>query len=126
MEDSNPINTLMECGIHLSCCEEGERVDPALFKILVGSLRYLTCTRPDILYAVGVISRFMEKPTTTHLKARTRILRYIKSTINYGLFYSVSDNYKFLGYNDSYWGEDVDDHKNTAGFVFYIGDDAFM
>ena len=58
--------------------KKGENVDPTLYKSLVGSLRYLTCTRPDILYVVGVVSRYMEAPTTTHFKAAKRILRYIK------------------------------------------------
>ncbi|KAK2446248.1 putative mitochondrial protein [Trifolium repens] len=79
MDDANPVSTPMECGIKLSKHDEGERVDPSLFKSLVGSLRYLTCTRSDILYAVGVVSRYMEHPTTTHLKAAKRILRYIKA-----------------------------------------------
>ncbi|KAK2411591.1 putative mitochondrial protein [Trifolium repens] len=125
MDDANPVNTPMECGIKLSKHDEGERVDPSLFKSLVGSLRYLTCTRPDILYAVGVVSRYMEHPTTTHLKAAKRILRYIKGTTNLGLYYSVSDDYKLVGYSDSDWGGDVDDRKSTTGFVFYIGNTAF-
>ncbi|CAB75469.1 copia-type reverse transcriptase-like protein [Arabidopsis thaliana] len=63
---------------------------------LVGSLRYLTCTRPDILYAVGVVSRYMEHPTTTHFKAAKRILRYIKGTVNFGLHYSTTSDYKLV------------------------------
>ncbi|KAG7565068.1 Zinc finger CCHC-type superfamily [Arabidopsis suecica] len=125
MDDSNPVTTPMECGIKLSKNEEGEGMDPTTFKSLVGSLRYLTCTRPDILYAVGVVSRYMEHPTTTHFKAAKRILRYIKGTINYGLHYSTSNDYKLVGYSDSDWGGDVDDRKSTSGFVFYIGDTAF-
>ncbi|KAK2456950.1 putative mitochondrial protein [Trifolium repens] len=125
MDDANPVSTPMECGIKLSKHDEGERVDPSLFKSLVGSLRYLTCTRPDILCAVGVVSRYMEHPTTTHLKAAKRILRYIKGTTNLGLYYSVSDDYKLVGYSDSDWGGDVDDRKSTSGFVFYIGNTAF-
>ena len=125
MNDSNPINTPMECGIKLSKHEEGERMDPTLFKSLVGSLRYLTCTRPDILYAIGVVSPYMENPTTTHLKAAKRILQYIKGTTNFGLYYSISDDYKFVGYSDSDWSRDVDDHKSTIGFVFYMGDITF-
>ena len=125
MDDCNPVSTPMECGAKLSKHEDGESVDPTLFKSLVGSLRYLTCTRPDILYAVGVVSRYMELPTTTHMKAAKRILRYIKGTINFGLYYSTSNDYKLVGYSDSDWGGDVDDRKSTSGFVFYIGDTAF-
>ena len=67
----------------------------------------------------------MEHPTTTHFKAAKRILRYIKGTINFGLYYSISDDYKLVGYSDSDWGGDVDDRKSTSGFVFFIGETAF-
>ena len=54
--DCNPISTPMECRVKLSKYDEGEEVDPIFFKSLVGSLHYLTCMRPDILYAVELIS----------------------------------------------------------------------
>ncbi|KAL5861181.1 hypothetical protein ACOSQ4_002477 [Xanthoceras sorbifolium] len=125
MDDCKPINTPVECGIKLSKHDEGESIDPTFFKSLVGSLRYLTCTRPDILYAVGLVSRYMENPTTTHFKVAKRILRYIKGTIDFGLFYSVSNDYKLVGYSDSDWGGDIDDRKSTSGFVFFMGNTAF-
>ena len=125
MNECQPVSTPVECGTKLSKHEEGETVDPTYFKSLVGSLRYLTCTRPDILFGVGLISRYMETPTTTHLKAARRILRYVKGTIDYGLFYSVSNSFKLVGYSDSDWGGDLDDRKSTSGFVFYMGDVAF-
>ena len=67
----------------------------------------------------------MEHPTTTHFKAAKRILRYIKCTINFGLYYSISEDYRLVGYSDSDWGGDVDDRKSTSGFVFFIGETAF-
>ncbi|XP_070675755.1 secreted RxLR effector protein 161-like [Malus domestica] len=125
MEDCKPISTPMECRVKLTKHDEGESVDPTFFKSLVGSLRYLTCTRPDILYVVGLVSRYMENPTTTHLKTTKIILRYLKGTVNFGLFYSSSNNYKLVGYSDSDWAGDSDDRKNTIGFVFLMGDTAF-
>ncbi|KAG6409034.1 hypothetical protein SASPL_132064 [Salvia splendens] len=95
------------------------------YKSLVGSLRYLTCTMPDILYATGLVSRYMENPTTSHFKAAKRILRYLRGTIDYGLFYSQSNDYKLVGYSDSDWAGDNDDRKSTSGYVFYMGDTAF-
>ena len=67
MNDCKPISTPMECGVKLTKHDEGESVDPTFFKSLVGSLRYLTCTRPDILYAVGLVSRYMENYLTHKL-----------------------------------------------------------
>ncbi|WZZ34540.1 hypothetical protein YC2023_017941 [Brassica napus] len=123
-------NVLWRSGTDLYDCrlskeEEGESVDPTLFKSLVGSLRYLTCTRPDILHAVGVVSRYMEHPTTTNYKAAKRILCYIKGTINFDLYYSISDDYKLVGYSDSDWGGDIDDRKSTSGFVLFIRETTF-
>ncbi|XP_050909786.1 uncharacterized mitochondrial protein AtMg00810-like [Lathyrus oleraceus] len=92
MDDKNPDGTPMECGSKLSKHENGEIVDPNLYKSLVGSLRYLTSTRPYILYDVGVVSRYTKAPTTTHFKATKQILRYIKDTINFGLHYYSSNN----------------------------------
>ena len=87
MNDCKPISTPVECGVKLSKHDEGEDIDPTFFKSLVGSLRYLTCTRPDIIYVVGLVSRYMENPKTTHFKAAKKILRYIKGTTNFGLLY---------------------------------------
>ena len=95
-----------------------KKLDSTLFISLVGSLRYLTCTRPNIVFAVGVVSRFMEAPTSTHLKVAKRILSYLKSTIDLGLFYSSSDNFNLMGYCVSDYAVDVDDRKSTSGFVF--------
>ncbi len=125
MDDCKSISTPVECGVKLSKHDKGESVDPTFFKSLVGSLRYLTCTRPDILYAVGLVSRYMENPTTTHFKTAKRILRYIKGTIDFGLLYSFSNDYKLVGYSDSDCGGDIDDRKSTTGFVFFMGDTAF-
>ncbi|TYK18362.1 Retrovirus-related Pol polyprotein from transposon TNT 1-94 [Cucumis melo var. makuwa] len=125
MMNSKPVATPIETGTKLSKHEEGDDVDPSYFKSLVGSLRYLTCTRPDILFSVGLVSRFMESPTTTHLKVAKRILRYLRGTLDYGLFYSSSKEFKLEGYCDSDWAGDTNDRKSTSGYVFFIGNTAF-
>ncbi|KAA0052395.1 putative copia-type polyprotein [Cucumis melo var. makuwa] len=125
MINSKPITTPIETGTKLSKHEEGDDVDPSYFKSLVGSLRYFTCIRPDILFSVGLVNRFMESPTTTHLKVAKRILRYLKGTLDYGLFYSSSKEFKFEGYCDSDWAKDTNDRKSTSGYVFFIGNPAF-
>jgi hypothetical protein len=125
MNNCKHVSIPVECEIKLSKHEEGEMVDPTIFKSLVRSLRYLTCTRPDILYGVGLVSRYMESPTTTHFKAAKRILRYVEGTIDFGLLYPSSNEFKLVGYSDSDWGGDVDDRKSTTGFVLYLGSSAF-
>ena len=91
----------------------------------MGCLRYLTSTRPDILYRVGLISRYMEKPRSSHLKTAKRILHFVKGTTSYGLFYSSSQNLEIIGYNDSDWAGSLKDRKNTTGFVFFMGETTF-
>ncbi|KAK3010542.1 hypothetical protein RJ639_011445 [Escallonia herrerae] len=81
---------------------------------LVGSLRYLTCTRPDILFGVGLMSRYMEAPATSQLKVAKRILLYIKGTLDYGIMYSSSQDFKLVGYCDSDWAGDKDDRKKCV------------
>jgi hypothetical protein len=97
--------------------DEWEKLNSTRFKSLVGSLRYLACTRLNILYGVGLVSWFMETPTMIHFKALKWILRYIKDTIDFGLFY---------GYSDSDWAGDMDDRNSTIGFVFYMWDNFHM
>ncbi|GKV53076.1 hypothetical protein SLEP1_g59622 [Rubroshorea leprosula] len=125
MANCKPVSNPIACGTRLSKYDESTKVDPSLYRSLVGNLRYLTYTRPDILYGVGLVSRYMEAPTSTHMKMAKRVLRYIKGTIDYGLTYSFSTNFKLYGYSDNDWGGDVDDQKSTTGFLFFLGDTAF-
>ena len=62
---------------------------PTMYRCIVGSLTYMTITRPDLSYAVGLVSQFMQAPRKSHLDAARRILRYVKSTLQYGLFYET-------------------------------------
>nr|GEW86848.1 retrovirus-related Pol polyprotein from transposon TNT 1-94 [Tanacetum cinerariifolium] len=125
MDKCNPVGTPIEHKVKPSKHDGGKAVDSTLFKSLVGSLCYLTCTRPDILFVVGLISRFMEEPTTKHLKIAKRILRYIKGTIDYGMFYSTGEDFKLVGYSDSDWVGSKDDGRSTSGFLFFLGNNAF-
>ncbi|XP_027356834.1 uncharacterized protein LOC113866144 [Abrus precatorius] len=70
----------------MSLKSEGEHVDATLYKQIVGSLRYLCNTRPNLAFSVGLTSRYMEAPKTPHMMVAKRILRYIRGTMNYGLW----------------------------------------
>ncbi|KAE8694951.1 hypothetical protein F3Y22_tig00110761pilonHSYRG00036 [Hibiscus syriacus] len=104
------------------CAHEGKDLEDAtMYRQLVGSLIYLTLTRPDISYAVGVMSRYMQNPKKPHLEAVRRILRYMKNTIDYGLLYKKGEDCKLVGYCDADYAEDHDTRRSTTGYVFKLG-----
>ena len=90
-------------------------VDATLYRQLVGSLLYLTHTSLDISYVVSLVSRFMHEPHDLHWKVVKRVLRYIKGTHTYGIQYSSNGNADLVGYTDSNWASDLDDHISTFG-----------
>ncbi|XP_068663100.1 secreted RxLR effector protein 161-like [Aristolochia californica] len=92
-----------------------------MYRQLVGSLIYLTLTRPDISYAVGVMSRYMQDPKKSHLEAVRRILRYVKSTIDYGLLYKKGEDCKLVSYCDANYAGDHDTRNSTTRYVFKLG-----
>ena len=98
MENCNSISTPLEYGLRLTKEVQEVEVDQNLYRSLVGSLMYLTNTRPDIIFAVSKISRFMESPKRSHWEAGKRILRYVKGTINHGIVYSKGNKGKLVGF----------------------------
>lgn len=87
MSDCNATHVPMEPRLKLSKASKVEEVDPTEYKSVVGSLRYLLHTRPDLSFSVGFVSRFMERPTKEHLTSLKHILRYVKGTLNLGCRY---------------------------------------
>ena len=119
--DCKSVSTPIASGLKLSKDMEGEDVDPTLYRQLVGSLVYLTHTRPDISFAVSVVSRFLSSPKVPHWIAAKRILRYVKGTLTMGIYYSFHGDISLIGYLDSDWAGSVDDRKSTIGYVVYLG-----
>lgn len=108
-------------GCKLSKDGSGAVVDATMYKQMVGSLMYLTATRPDLMYSVCLISRYMEKPTEMHLQAVKKILRYLKGTVELGIRYRRGDEGSLVGFVDSDYAGDVDDRKSTSGYAFILG-----
>jgi hypothetical protein len=122
MEHSNAVQNPIVPGCKLTKNEENAKgVNTTEYKQLVGSLLYLTATRPDLMYAVGLVSRYMERPTEMHLQAVKRILRYLRGTTEFGIIYRKGDEGQLRAYADSDYAGDVDDRKSTSGFVFMLG-----
>lgn len=98
----------------------GRGVDATLYKQLVGCLMYLTVTRPDIMFVVCLLARFMAEPKEEHMVVAKRVLRYLKRTLEFGIFYGRSSQTELVGYTDSDYARDVDDRKSTSGYVFLL------
>jgi hypothetical protein len=101
--------------------DEGKAIDATLYESLVVSLRYLTCMRPDIVYGVGLISRYMEEPKMIYWKAIKWIILYMKDTLSHSLFYFHTNEFDLDGYSDRHWSGGLDDWKSTPGFIFFYG-----
>ncbi|CAM8989664.1 unnamed protein product [Rhodiola kirilowii] len=124
MGDCNPTQAPMEARTKLSKKSSSPPVDKTLYRSIVRSLRYLTHTRPDLAYSVGIVSRYMEFPTTEHMAAVKHILRYVKGTLDLGCFYQKKkgeEELHLVGYSDSDMAGDVDDRKSTTGVAFFMG-----
>lgn len=121
MQGCNPTSIPMEPRSLLHKDADGNPIDATKYRRVIGCLRYLLHTRPDLSYAVGVASRFMERPTTMHLKAVKMILRYLKGTLDSGLvFASGSGSLDITGFTDSDLAGDMDDRRSTDGMAFYV------
>jgi hypothetical protein len=125
MPDCNSVLTPVEVGTKL-VKESNERlVESTLYKQIVGSLMYLCHSRPNICYGVRLISRYMDKPRVSDMIAAKCVLRYIKGTMDFGVFYPNSSNCckgDIVGFTDSTWRGDVDDGKSITGHVFMFCD----
>ncbi|MCI21565.1 gag-pol polyprotein [Trifolium medium] len=95
--------------------------DKVKYQKLVGKLIYLSHTRPDIAYAVSVVSQFMHNPSDEHMDAVNRILRYLKSSPGKGLMFSKNNHLNVEGYTDADWAGNVLDRKSTSGYFTFVG-----
>ncbi|XP_047335919.1 uncharacterized mitochondrial protein AtMg00810-like [Impatiens glandulifera] len=121
MEDCNSSKYPMETKLQLRKNMEESLVDPKKYKRIIGFVMYLMHTQPDIFYVVGIVSRYMEKPTTLHQHAIKHILRYVKGTTSYMIQLKRGREVEELvGFTDSDLGGDTNDRKNTGGMVFYL------
>nr|KYP44586.1 Retrovirus-related Pol polyprotein from transposon TNT 1-94 [Cajanus cajan] len=120
MSDCNSVKNPIAPGTRLLKEDKGTEVDSTIYKQLVGSLMYLTATRPDIAHSVSLISRFMEHPKESHFIAAKRILRYLQGTQNLGIFYKAGINEELFAYTDSDYAGDLEDRKSTSGYAFLL------
>ena len=92
-----------------------------MYRQMIGSLMYLTNTRPDICFAVNTLSQFLTNPRNVHLIAAKYILRYLRGTVHYGLKYESNQKINLESYVDSNWESSSIDRKSTSGCCFSMG-----
>jgi hypothetical protein len=101
MEDSMAMTTPMSTTIALHADEEGEHVDQKEYRSMIGSLLYLTAMSPDIQFSICLCARFQVSPRTSHRQAVKRIFRYLRHTLDFGLWYSTSSSLALHGFSDA-------------------------
>ena len=96
-------------------------VDKERYQRLVGKLIYLSHTRPDIAYAVGVVSQFMHQPQEDHMDAVIRIMRYLKRTPGNGILFRRNEHLNIEAYTDADWAGNPNDRRSTSGYFTLVG-----
>ncbi|KAJ9553229.1 hypothetical protein OSB04_017274 [Centaurea solstitialis] len=122
MTDCFPIKTPMPTGNLLGPDLAGKPVDQKIYRSMIGSLLYLTATRPDIMFATCFCARFQANPKESHLAAVKRILRYLKGTPELGLWYPKDSSFELISFTDSDYGGCKLDRKSTSGSCQFLGD----
>ncbi|KAJ9560455.1 hypothetical protein OSB04_005615 [Centaurea solstitialis] len=120
-QDTKPASTPMETHKQLTADLEGEEVDLHQYRSMIGSLMYLTASRPDIMFAVCVCARFQVRPKDSHLQAIKRIFKYLKGQPRLGLWYPFDSPFELLAYTDSDYGGASLDRKSTSGGCQFLG-----
>ncbi|GAV57746.1 LOW QUALITY PROTEIN: hypothetical protein CFOL_v3_01282, partial [Cephalotus follicularis] len=122
MLDCRHADSPIEVNHHLCSCKPiNSSVDKERHQRLVGRLIYLSHTRPNIAYAVGIVSQFMHDLQTLHLEVVYRILRYLKSTPGKGILFSRYDHLNLEAYTDADWASSRVDRRSTSGYCTFMG-----
>ncbi|PNX84698.1 putative copia-type protein, partial [Trifolium pratense] len=114
-QSSSHKRTPVATHLKLTKDEGGVDVDQSMYRSMIRSLQYLTASKPDIGFAVGVCARYQATPKMSHLTQLKRILKYVSGTCDYGMMYSHGEDSMLIGYCDADWAGSADDRKSTSG-----------
>ena len=115
------MNTLMVTNLKLLNDDSSNTVDVTLYQHIIGSLMYLTNTRPNICFAVNTLSQYMVEPRHVHLVATKHVMKYLKGTLVCGLKYASDGEIRLHVYTYSNWAKSTDDRKSISGCCFSLG-----
>ena len=114
------IRTPMSLNVKLIVDLLEKSVDSSLYKSMIGSLLYFTASKPDISYSLGMCARYQDNPKESHMITLKRIIKYVKSTANFSVWYSKDTNDVLIGYSYVDWAGNANDRKSTSGGCFYV------
>nr|GFB51898.1 retrovirus-related Pol polyprotein from transposon TNT 1-94 [Tanacetum cinerariifolium] len=118
----DPVGTPMEIKDKLDVYQNGTLVDATKYRSMIGALMYLTSSRPDIVHATYLCARYQAKPTEKHLKEVKRIFRYLRGTVNMGLWYTKDSGFELIGFLDVDYARCKDTFKSTSGGAQFLGE----
>jgi transposase InsO family protein len=121
MDELKPMSTPMSPSTKLDKDDKGKNVDEKKYRGMIGSLLYLTASRPDIMFSVCLCARFQSCPKESHLIAIKRIFRYLIGTYDLGLFYPKGTSFELVGYSDADYAGSRVDRKSTSGTCHFLG-----
>ncbi|GJY25467.1 hypothetical protein Tco_0400193 [Tanacetum coccineum] len=122
MDNCHSIGTPLATKPKLDVDLSGEPVDQSDYRSKIGSLMYLTSSRPDLVQAVCYCARYQARPTQKHLKEVKRIFKYLKGTINMGLWYPKDSGFELTAFSDADHAGCIDTRKSTSGGIQFLGD----
>jgi len=111
----------MSTSIKLESDEKGKPVDAKHFRGMIGSLLYLTTSRPDIQFSVCLCARYQSSPKESHLIAVKRIFRYLSGTHEMGIWYPAGSSFNLISYSDADYAGCKIDRKSTSGYFQMLG-----
>nr|GFD51153.1 uncharacterized mitochondrial protein AtMg00810-like [Tanacetum cinerariifolium] len=100
----------------------GTSIDATKYRSMIGALMYLTSSRPDIIYATCLCARYEAKPTEKHLKEVKRIFRYLRGTVNAGLWYTKDSGFELIEFSNDDYAGCKDSFKSTSGGAQFLGE----
>jgi len=116
-----PVSTPVDPNIKLGSAEEDNAVNKEMYQRLVGRLIYLSHTRPDIAFAVSLVSQFMHQPREAHLQAALRIVQYLKGTPGRGILFKRNKSVALEAYTNVDYAGSVVDRRSTTGYYTFLG-----
>ncbi|GKC59901.1 retrovirus-related pol polyprotein from transposon TNT 1-94, partial [Tanacetum coccineum] len=122
MKSSDPVDTPMVEKSKLYEDPQGKAVNPTHYRGMVGSLMYLTASRPYLTFAICMCARYQAKPTEKHLHAVKRIFKYLRGTVNRGLWYPKNSSIALTAYVDADHAGCQDTRRSTSGSMQLLGD----